>query len=136
MFAIPASHADLLTRPLIGDLATVRPDGDPTVSPMWFGWDGELLRFSHTSRRHKFRNIQHHPRVALCVVDPDNTERYLLLRGEVDSIEPDPTGTFHYELAARYGEQHPAPPPDLANRVIIAVRPFAHDTHGGSANVE
>jgi Pyridoxamine 5'-phosphate oxidase len=31
---IPDEYADLLTRPLFGHLATVRPDGTPQANPM------------------------------------------------------------------------------------------------------
>jgi predicted pyridoxine 5'-phosphate oxidase superfamily flavin-nucleotide-binding protein len=41
---IPRELRDLLERPLIADLATVREDGTPQVNPMWFSWDGELIR--------------------------------------------------------------------------------------------
>jgi hypothetical protein len=36
----PESHADLLERPLFAHLATIRPDGSPQSSVMWFAWDG------------------------------------------------------------------------------------------------
>jgi PPOX class probable F420-dependent enzyme len=126
MTAIPDGYEDLLIRPLFGHLATVRPDGDPAVTPMWYLWDGELLRFTHTTRRAKLRNIEHNPHVALSVTDPDQPYRYLQARGIVESIEADPTGAFYVELARRYGRESPPPPPDAADRVIIAVRPFAY----------
>lgn len=50
---LPASHKDLLDRALFAHLATVRPDGGPQSSAMWFAWDGERVRFSHTSTRQK-----------------------------------------------------------------------------------
>jgi PPOX class probable F420-dependent enzyme len=125
MSAIPNGYEDLLTRPLIGHLATVRPDGNPAVTPMWFSWDGELLRFTHTTRRRKLRNIENNPHVALSVLDPEEPYRYLQARGTVEGIEPDSTGAFYVELANRYGTQ-PSPPPDAPDRVIIAVRPFAY----------
>ena len=126
MSEIPAGYEDLLTRPLFGHFATVRPDGNPAVTPMWFSWDGEVLRFTHTTRRAKLRNIEHNRHVALSVLDPDEPYRYLQARGEVESVEPDPTGAFYLELAVRYGREYPAPPPDAPDRVIISVRPFAY----------
>jgi PPOX class probable F420-dependent enzyme len=126
MSEIPEGYEDLLVRPLFGDLATVRPDGDPAVTPMWFAWDGEVLKFTHTTRRAKMRNIEHNPHVALSIIDPDQPYRYLQVRGKVEGIEPDPTGAFYVELATRYGSEHPTPPPDSAERVIITVRPFAY----------
>jgi PPOX class probable F420-dependent enzyme len=125
MTALPEGFEDLLIRPLFGDLATVRPDGDPAVTPMWFAWDGELLRFTHTTKRQKIRDITHNPHVAFVVTDPDNAGRYLQVRGNVESIEPDPTGAFYVELANRYGDPAATPPEDSPDRVVISVRPFA-----------
>ena len=115
-----------MIRPLIGHLGTVRPDGAPSVTPMWYSWDGEVLRFTHTTRRNKLRNIEHQPHVALSVADPDDPYRYLQARGSVEKVEPDPTGAFYMELATRYGRTNPVPPPDAADRVIVIVRPFAY----------
>jgi PPOX class probable F420-dependent enzyme len=126
MTEIPNGYEDLLVRPLIGHLATVRPDGNPAVTPMWFSWDGEVLRFTHTTRRAKLRNIEHNPHVAMSVTDPEQPYRYLQARGIVEQVDPDPTGAFYVELAARYGRDRPSPPPDSPDRVIIAVRPFAY----------
>jgi PPOX class probable F420-dependent enzyme len=126
MSDIPSGYEDLLVRPLIGHLATVRPDGAPSVTPMWFSWDGDVLRFTHTTRRAKLRNIEHDPHVAMSVVDPDDPYRYLQARGLVENIAADPTGAFYVELATRYGQEDPAPPADSADRVILSVRPFAY----------
>jgi PPOX class probable F420-dependent enzyme len=68
--AVPESHQDLLERPLFGHLCTIRPDGAPQSSVMWFDWDGELLRFTHRKDRQKYRNVQHDPRVSMSVHDP------------------------------------------------------------------
>ena len=126
MTEIPDGYEDLLIRPLIGHLATVRPDGQPAVTPMWFGWDGEVLKFTHTNRRAKFRNIEATPYVAMSVVDPDQPYRYLQARARVESVEPDPTGSYYVELSRRYGNVDPPPPPDSPDRVIITARPFAY----------
>src|SRR3954469_7191352 len=67
---LPASHADLLERPTFAHLATVAPDGSPHTSVMWFVWDGEVLRFTHTSTRQKHKKIPHEPRVATPTAPP------------------------------------------------------------------
>lgn len=119
---LPASHADLLDRPLFAHLATIRPDGSPQSSVMWFVWDGQLLRFTHTSTRQKYRNVTRDPRVALSIADPDDGYRYLEVRGVVVSIEPDDAeASFYRSLQQRYGNIYPIN--DAAVRVIIAVRP-------------
>lgn len=124
---VPDELKDLLERPLYGHLATLRPDRDVQVNPMWFGWDGTHLLFTHTTKRQKFRNITAHPKVAFSIIDPDSPYRYIELRGTVTEIEPDPTGAFFVELAHRYGEDWPVPA-DAADRVIIKVTPHAYTT--------
>jgi PPOX class probable F420-dependent enzyme len=122
---IPAEYEDLLTRPLFGHLATVRPDGAPQANPMWFSWDGHYLRFTNTTIRQKYRNVTAEPRIAMSVTDPDKPYRYLEVRGTVERIEPDPDAVFFAELAKRYGLDLDGQPGDAAHRVVIVVRPDA-----------
>jgi PPOX class probable F420-dependent enzyme len=123
---IPEEHRDLLERPLIADLATVREDGTPQVNPMWFAWDGEFIRFTHTNFRRKYRNIAANPAVAISIVDPQDLYRYIEVRGAVERIDPDPTGAFFVELAERYDAPFGADPPtDAVDRVVFVVRPTA-----------
>lgn len=100
---IPATHLDLLERPLFAHLATLRADGSPQVNPMWQAWDGERLAMTTSTRRAKYRQIKADPRVAVAIHDPDQPYRYIELRGVVAGITPDPEGDFFFELAARYG---------------------------------
>jgi PPOX class probable F420-dependent enzyme len=127
MSEFPTGFEDLLNRPLIGHLATVRPDGNPSVTPMWYAWDGELLRFSHTTRRAKLRNIGYNPYVALSVNDPEEPHRYLQTRAVVVSVDPDLDGGFYRELQQRYGWPG-TQPLATTDRVVIAARPMAYST--------
>ena len=129
MTSIPDGYDDLLERPIVGTLATVRRDGGPTASPMWFQWDGEFLRFTHTTKRRKLKDLAVEPRLAFTIIDPENPYRYLEVRGEVDHVDEDPTGAFYVVLGKRYGNAEQTPPPDSADRVIIVVRPTAYGTH-------
>ncbi|MGY4644561.1 PPOX class F420-dependent oxidoreductase [Cellulomonas sp. URHB0016] len=123
---LPESHADLLERPLYAHLATVGPDGAPHSSVMWFVRDGDLIRFTHTTTRQKYRNVRADPRVSISIHDPDNPYRALEVRGVVESIEPDDgRARFYQSLMERYG----APvhdPEDAPTRVIISVRPTGY----------
>jgi PPOX class probable F420-dependent enzyme len=120
---VPESHRDLLERPLITNLATVRTDGGPQSNPMWFGWDGDRIRLTHTRTRQKFRNLQAEPRVALLFVDPADPQRYLEIRGVVEAVEDDGGGGFYRQLRSRYGVDPDAPMPDAAVRVVLVIRP-------------
>jgi PPOX class probable F420-dependent enzyme len=118
----PASHADLLDRPLFAHLATVRPDGSPQSSVMWFEWDGSVIRITHTKTRQKFANLAHEPRVALSIADPDDQYRFLEVRGTVESVtDDDEQASFYKSLQHRYGMDYPIG--DAAVRVVIAIRP-------------
>ena len=92
---IPSDYAHLLELPLYGHLGTIRPDDTVQVNPMWFEYDGTNLRFTHTTKRAKYRNLQHNPAMSLSIIDPDNNFRYLELRGKLVDVEPDPTGAFY-----------------------------------------
>ncbi len=118
---VPASHVDLLERPMFAHLATVRPDGAPQSSVMWFAWDGSRIRMTHTSTRQKFANLAREPRVALSIADPDDQYRFLEVRGTVEKIEDDPGGEFYRSLQRRYSMDYPIQDADV--RVIISIRP-------------
>ncbi|WP_353511301.1 PPOX class F420-dependent oxidoreductase [Intrasporangium sp.] len=81
---IPDSHLDLLTRPICGVLTTIGPDGWPQSSLVWLDWDGECARVNTTLERQKGRNLLASPKVSLLVVDPDNTARYVQIRGDAE----------------------------------------------------
>ena len=118
---VPASHVDLLERPLFAHLATVRPDGAPQSSVMWFAWDGSRIRMTHTRTRQKFANLAREPRVALSIADPDDQYRFLEIRGRVEKIEDDPEGEFYRSLQRRYGMDYPVTDADV--RVVITIHP-------------
>jgi len=126
---IPDGFEDLLIRPLLAQLATIRPDGTPQVHPMWFAWDGERIRLSSTSKRAKHRNLQANPVVAVCIADPE-AYRHIEIRGRIERIEPDPEGGFWRTLAARYGEPSEHPPPDAPDRVTYLLKPHRIATFG------
>jgi PPOX class probable F420-dependent enzyme len=118
---IPARFRALLDQPLYGALGTIRPDDTVQVNPMWFLFDGEHLLFTHTTKRQKFRNLQHNPSMSYSIIDPENPFHYLELRGSLVETIPDPTGEFYVTLGKRYGNAAQTPPPDSADRVILVM---------------
>jgi PPOX class probable F420-dependent enzyme len=81
------SHLDLLTRPIHGVLTTMMPDGQPQSSLVWCDYDGECARVNTTLERQKGRNMGRNPKVSLLIVDPENTGRYLEIRGEAELVQ-------------------------------------------------
>ena len=132
---LPQSHADLLERPLFAHLATIRPDGSPQSSVMWFDWDGRRVRFSHTTTRQKYRNLLADGRVSFHVQDPENSYRTIEVRGRVESMEPDIDAAFYQSLQVRYGSNVPVL--DAEVRIVIVVVPTNFVTViGGLTRVE
>src|SRR5438105_1486996 len=84
-------------------LATIGSKGEPHSSVMWFLWDGEYIKFSHTTERQKYQNLKRDPRVAITIIDPDDPYIYAEFRGVVERIEDDPTGSISNALAEKYG---------------------------------
>jgi PPOX class probable F420-dependent enzyme len=80
---IPSSHVDLFKKKAFAHLATLMPDGQPQVTPVWIDYDGHHVIFNTAQGRQKDKNLQKDKRVALSIIDPDNPYRYLEVRGRV-----------------------------------------------------
>ena len=52
-------------------LSTIRKDGSPQISPLWYWFDGEAFIISTAKETAKWHNLRRDPRVALCVDDPE-----------------------------------------------------------------
>ena len=100
---LPDEYRDLLERPLIGILATVSPDGRPSLQPMRFTWDGAHIRMSQTIPRRKFVPLQANPNYSFIITDSDNPVRVLEITGWLVTVGGDPEGDFYRELGRRYG---------------------------------
>jgi PPOX class probable F420-dependent enzyme len=103
--AIPASHLDLLTRPICGVLTTIGGDGQPQSSLVWADVDGRCARVNTTLERQKGRNLLANPKVSLLVVDPDNTARFLQIRGDAQLVTDG--ALEHLDALTRSYTRHP-----------------------------
>jgi PPOX class probable F420-dependent enzyme len=121
MTEIPDDLIDLVQRPLFASLGTIRPDDTVQVNPMWFDYEDGTLRFTHTTKRAKFRNLQRNPAMTLLITDPDIPQRYLELRGRLTEVIPDEKADYFVHLGRRYGDPDTQPPPDKADRVILVM---------------
>ena len=83
---IPDSHRDLLTRRICGVLTTIGRDGQPQSSLVWVDVDGDCAQVNTTLERQKGRNMLADPKVSLLVVDPENTARFIQIRGDVELV--------------------------------------------------
>lgn len=83
---IPETHLDLFTRPIHGVLTTMMSDGQPQSSLVWCDYDGDHVLINTTKERQKGKNMLANPKVSLLVVDPEDTSRFVEIRGDVEII--------------------------------------------------
>ena len=125
---IPASHLDLLTLPIHGVLTTLMPGGQPQSSLVWCDYDGACARVNTTRERWKGRNMLADPRVSLLIVDPEDTSRYLEIRGEVEiSTEGalahlDDITRAYTRHPQYYGYVYPREQQERETRIICRIR--------------
>jgi PPOX class probable F420-dependent enzyme len=124
---IPASHQDLLARAISGVLTTLSGDGQPHSSLVWVDGDGSCARVNTTLQRQQGRNLLANPKVSLLVVDPDNTSRFIQIRGDANltedgAVEHLDALTRKYTTHPRhYGYVYPADQQDSDTRVICTI---------------
>ncbi len=121
---VPRSHLDLLRRGICGVFTTMDAVGQPQSSLVWLDSDGECARVNTTLERQQGRNLLADPRASLLVVDPDDTSRYVQIRGEVELVHDgalehlDALTRIYTDRPAFYGHVHPATRASEETRVI------------------
>jgi len=119
---IPAYIRDLLDRPLLMTLATTLGDGSVQLTPVWCDYDGVYIYFNSEKDKLKHRILSKRPNVSLIIVDPENTARWLAVRGRVVEIADDADRAHIDGLTRRYMgvEKFGAPPEERRMRFKIS----------------
>ena len=77
----------LLERPVLYNLATVNPNGTVQVNPVWGELHDGMIRLNTAAGRQKHRNLEERGDVVTVMVqDPDDTQRYVEIRGRVAEL--------------------------------------------------
>ena len=92
---------DLFKGASLGQLATLRADGTPHLTPVWvdIDADGRVLVNARADRV-KSAQMRERPAVAVCVVDAENPYRYVSVTGVVEAVEEE-GALEHMDLLAR-----------------------------------
>jgi PPOX class probable F420-dependent enzyme len=107
------------------------PDGSPQSSLVWVDFDGKFILFNTTLERQKGRNMLANPKVAVLVIDPVNSSRWIEIRGLVKEMTRNRAEMHADKLTQRYtskrqfyGDIYPIKQKELETRVIVKVEPI------------
>jgi PPOX class probable F420-dependent enzyme len=128
---IPNTHIDLFQKPVHGVLTTLMPDGMPQSSIVWVDYDGDHVLINTTLERQKGRNMQLNPKVTILVIDPNDSSRWVEVRGQVIEMTRDSADSHADKLTQRYcpGKQYfyrdiyPPEQKEKETRVIARIQP-------------
>ncbi len=114
-------------QPRIAVLASVRADGSPHTSPVWFRYEDGVFKVLVDRASQKHRNIARDSRVELCIDDRERPPFHtVIVRGRA-SLRPAPDAAWrraialHYlgeDLGRRYAESTPA-----GDAVLVVITP-------------
>lgn len=102
-------------------VATVSPDGEPHVAPMWFVWHDGAMYVTSLKRSRRQRDVERGSRVAACV---DAGEDYGDLRGVVlygSFADIDPPPAVRRAFGKKYWGDVEVP--DRRSHTWLALRP-------------
>jgi PPOX class probable F420-dependent enzyme len=104
-------------------MGTIRPDGRVSIVPVAVIFDGETVRITSVKDRFKVRNLQHDPRITLCVPLAESSQHYVEIRGTA-TMEDDTDRSFVNSMAKDWMgmDEYPYDRPG-DERVTITVHP-------------
>ena len=85
----PTSEQEaLIQEQSLGILATVKKDGSPQVTPIYYAYEDGQILISITKTRAKYHNIKRNPQVTMCIVKPEGRP-YVTVSGRAEIEEQD-----------------------------------------------
>jgi PPOX class probable F420-dependent enzyme len=119
--SLPQAARDLVDRPEYAVVATLEPSGQPHLSVIWVGRDGDDVLFSTLRGRRKTDNLTRNPRCTVLVYPREDPYHYLEIRGTA-TITDDPEAALIDEMALKYtGKERFGGVRD--RRVVVRVTP-------------
>ncbi len=103
----------------IAVVATIHRNGHPHLTPNWYRYDGQVLTLITRKDRLKYRHLQRHNRICVCIYDPPAASNYVVISGTATCNDQD-----IWDEARRIIERYRRP--DAA---------FLHVNHAGIAGI-
>jgi PPOX class probable F420-dependent enzyme len=96
---------------------------------VWVDHDGVYATVNTTLERRKGRDLRVNPKVSLLVVDPDDTSRFVQVRGDAELVREgaiehlDELTRAYTTHPAFYGHVYPAARQAAETRVMVRIHP-------------
>jgi PPOX class probable F420-dependent enzyme len=99
-------------------------NGAPQVTPVWIDHDGEDVIVNTAEGRQKALNLSRDGRVAVLVIDRNDGQHYLQVRGRaVEIVGGEPAWQHIDKLSAKYRGNPNYPRRPGEERLLIRIRP-------------
>ena len=127
--SVPESHVDLLTGTAFGVLTTIGRSGQPHSVLVWVDLDAGFAAVNTTLERRTGKNLLRNSKASLLVVDPQDTSRFIEIRGDVELVYDGALDqldriTHRYTHHPKfYGYVHPLDRADKETRLICRIHP-------------
>ncbi len=105
------------------NVAVIRPDGTPHVTPVWVDWDGENVVLNFDQSRKKLDYIRRDPRVSVEVFDLDNPYEYVSVTGHAETTIEGANEHINALSHKYHGQDRDYPLQPGDQRVIVRVKP-------------
>ncbi len=130
MAELSEKQARFLDNPYVGVVTTLREDGSPHATVVWVDGGDGTVSFNTARGRAKERHLNRDPRVAITVVDPQNSYQWVSLSGTAELTE-DGADPQIDRLAKKYlgKDEYPWRSAD-EQRVMVKIRPEKIDASG------
>jgi PPOX class probable F420-dependent enzyme len=123
MAKLNEKQVELLEKPYVGVVTTVRPDGSPQSTVVWVDVVDGVPSFNTALGRVKAKNLEADPRASLVVVDPADAYKWVALDGRAE-LTTDGADPQIDKLAKKYlgKDEYPWRNPE-ETRVSVRIHP-------------
>ncbi len=123
MAKLDEKQKEFLEQPFVGVVTTLREDGSPHNTVVWVDVDDGAASFNTATGRAKPRHLEHDQRVALIVVDPNDSHKWVAVDGRAE-VTTDGADPQIDKLAKKYlgVDEYPYPNAD-EQRLKIRIAP-------------
>ena len=97
----PDEMEQFLSGKCLANLATLKRDGSPQVSPVWYQYRDGKFFVSTAGFAAKARNVRRNPRVSVSIASPGEPFAYVLVHGRARVTNDDMAATVT-SIAVRY----------------------------------